>query len=787
MTAGDRAWVGVAVTLWLFVGLGWSSSGAARVEQTQGPASVVTAVASGRIESEARGELLDTPVLPGSVMKAWTLVAALESGVIEARTSRVCRRIVTVDGRRYVCAHPDLKRPLTPAEALAHSCNDYFVSLAPRLPRAMFDSVRLAAGLPALGGSTPLAAGLVGLDGPRIAPRALMAALVRLVGAQASGHVPMRGETRQVLLNGLRGASQYGSAAALSSLAGGALAKTGTAPMPGGGVMGLVVALAPEAAPTRAVVVALPGAAGRDAAGVAADLFVSTPPPVAPPAPTPPPAAMAAPSAAAPRNVDDAALRHASAGTTVRLGVTSGRRVRVESVALEEYVARVLAGEGQPRAGDAAQQALAVAARTFTIANRGRHAREGYDVCDTTHCQVVRPSTPVTRSAALASAGRLLLASGAPAYVFYSALCGGRPERASEVWPGAIDYGELAHEDDACQGEPPWASDIPASGLERALRAAGFRGSRLRELRVVQQNASGRVTRLRIDGFSPNEISGQDLRMAVGRVLGWQHLRSTIFDLRRTSAGYRFAGRGFGHGVGLCVIGAGHRAARGESVDDILGFYYPGLQIGTAGSTTTPADARPAPSTTANPVPAPRPSPVPAATDDVRLALPAGEEHERAAILALVRTARDEIVRRAGVTPPAVLTLTFHPSVDAFGRATGQPWWASASTRGARIDLLPLALLRQQGQIERTIRHEVAHAIVDGSLSGRPLWVREGAAIFFADSAPDAATRPPRVECPSDIEIARPVSAGAQRDAYARAEQCFLRQIADGRRWDEVR
>ena len=47
----------------------------------------------------------------------------------------MCRRSMTVEGRRYVCSHPDLKRPLTPAEALAYSCNDYFVSLAPRLPR----------------------------------------------------------------------------------------------------------------------------------------------------------------------------------------------------------------------------------------------------------------------------------------------------------------------------------------------------------------------------------------------------------------------------------------------------------------------------------------------------------------------------------------------------------------------------------------------------------------------------------------------------------------------------
>ena len=42
----------------------------------------------------------------------------------------MCRREVTVDGVRFVCAHPDLQRPLSAAEALAHSCNDFFTSLA---------------------------------------------------------------------------------------------------------------------------------------------------------------------------------------------------------------------------------------------------------------------------------------------------------------------------------------------------------------------------------------------------------------------------------------------------------------------------------------------------------------------------------------------------------------------------------------------------------------------------------------------------------------------------------
>jgi hypothetical protein len=166
--------------------------------------------------------------------------------------------------------------------------------------------------------------------------------------------------------------------------------------------------------------------------------------------------------------------------------------------------------------------------------------------------------------------------------------------------------------------------------------------------------------------------------------------------------------------------------------------------------------------------------------------LPAAEESERAAVTALVRKSRDEIATLTGVTPPSRLRVTVHPTVDSFGRATGQPWWVSGATEGTAIETLPIAVLRRQGQLDRTIRHEVAHALLDASLSSRPMWVREGAAAYFADAAPRKG-KPPRMPCPSDAELLRAISAGAQREAYARAEICFAREIADGKKWSEVR
>ncbi len=729
-----------------------------------------------RDRREARADILDTPVLPGSIVKAVALVAALEDGVIDADFNHMCRRTVTVDGQKFVCAHPDVKRALSPAEALAYSCNDFFVSLAPRLSRDSLNKTRLAAGLPPIASGTQMAPALVGLAGPRTSPRALIDVMARLVGAGKDPPVPMSAATRAVLLEGLRGAAEYGTASALKAGGISALAKTGTILMPSGAALGLVVALTPADRPTHGIVVAAPGGAGVDAAAIATDLLSQgTPAPVAPTSAPRAPYAQLAP---------------------IRLGRTlTDGKTRVETIPVDAYIAQVLAGEGQPRAGDAAQQALAITARTFAMANRNRHRREGFDLCDTTHCQVVRAATATTTRAAQATSGRLLLNQGQPAFVFYSASCGGRTELASEVWPGAIDYaGAPSVHDDADESEPGWESDVRAQDIERALRTAGLRGDRLRDIRVLTRNKSNRVSRVRVEGFTPSEISGHEFRMAVGRVAGFQAIKSTAFELTRTGTGYHFRGRGFGHGVGLCVIGAGARASRGATTDDILKFYFPGLTVGAGSPSALTRAAAPAASASARATAGElrRDSAVAAsggeggpASPDIALALPGNEERERGSLLTLVRRTRDDIVKATGAIPPARLRVTVHPSVDSFGRATGQPWWVSGATDGSSIDLLPVTVLKQQGQLERTLRHEVAHALLDGALAKRPMWVREGAAAYFAN--PAAAKSTSRVTCPSDVELLRPISAGAQREAYTRAEACFARAIANGKRWDQVR
>ena len=468
---------------------------------------------------------------------------------------------------------------------------------------------------------------------------------------------------------------------------------------------------------------------------------------------------------------------------------------QIQNIPLETYVARVLAGEAARDSPPAALEALAIAIRTFAVINRNRHNADGFDVCDTTHCQVVRTATPATERAANATAGLVLVRNGVPAPVYYSASCGGRTEVPSAVWPGADDPPYLPSQpDDACEGMPHWAADISAADLARSLKAAGFRGDRLRDMTIAGRDVSGRVSTLRLSGFTPDRISGQDLRAIVGRTLGWLLVKSAAFEMDRRGDTYHFDGRGYGHGVGMCVIGSVNLAARGQTAAQILARYYPGLDIlsigtPTSSSATSTVRATPLPSIAARP-------PLvlgPAEPSPVALSLPDDDEGERAAVEALALRARDDVARALGVAAPPRFTIRFHPTTQSYERATGQPWFTSGAIVGGEIHLLPLAVLRDRGVLDRTVRHEVVHLMADEALTKRPAWVREGAALYFSEPHEAAAGKESpfqprsRLSCPSDADLLQPVSAGALSNAHARALACFARQADGGRSWRDVR
>src|SRR5205807_2284415 len=168
----------------------------------------------------------------------------------------------------------------------------------------------------------------------------------------------------------------------------------------------------------------------------------------------------------------------------------------------------------------------------------------------------------------------------------------------------------------------------------------------------------------------------------------------------------------------MCVIGSARLAERGVNAETILARYFPGLAISAPSSEgLTRVSPRPDPptATTAKP-PANRPILVPNNTGDrsgsdlgltapeVLVSLPDDDEGERGAIAKQAIKARDALARALGVTAPPV-TLRFHPTTDDYERVTGQAWFTSGAIVDGELHLLPLAVLRDRGVLERTIRH----------------------------------------------------------------------------------
>lgn len=113
------------------------------------------------------------------------------------------------------------------------------------------------------------------------------------------------------------------------------------------------------------------------------------------------------------------------------------------------------------------------------------------------------------------------------------------------------------------------------------------------------------------------------------------------------------------------------------------------------------------------------------------------DSHDAKYILDLLEHDRLELLQRvsnAGIDVRLpVLEIVFNATTGDFVARTGMPSWASAATRKNKIELQPLALLKQRRILETTLRHELAHALIDTLGNGQtPRWLAEGMAIYLS-------------------------------------------------------
>jgi stage II sporulation protein D len=407
------------------------------------------------------------------------------------------------------------------------------------------------------------------------------------------------------------------------------------------------------------------------------------------------------------------------AEVTYRVQLTTTEGGRIVEVPAETYVAAVLAGESSTFRSNEALKAMAVAARTFAAYFKSRHASQGFDFCSTTHCQrlVLNGISSRFTKAAEDTRGLLLWFEARPAFTVYTRNCSGRSEDVQAVWPGVRAPYLIVRDDPYCTGHRvdawKWLASGPA--ITDALRTAKLRAPvELQQVSIVEHTRSGRARLLLLSGRGSSErIGAESFRLAIGRTLGWNSIRSDQYRVERSGENIFFTGAGQGHGVGLCQDGADEMGSEGSTFRDILQFYYPGTSVS-------------------------------------RLATGIGwnKLSNGTVVLFTTHPNRDQLLLQTAAIHMQYLQTRWHmaflsppeifvyPDMDTFRNGTGEPGWIAAHTQGNRIELQPVDTLKSRGLLHSTLRHELAHVLIESRAKpGVPLWFREGLVENLAGTA----------------------------------------------------
>jgi len=245
----------------------------------------------------------------------------------------------------------------------------------------------------------------------------------------------------------------------------------------------------------------------------------------------------------------------------------------------------------------------------------GREAHPDFDVCADDHCQRYQGITKAFSSAAAeavrATAGEFLRYNGAICDARFSKCCGGITERYATAWEDHdIPYLESIQDGPAqsrSNNPESWIRSAPTAycntddsellarvlpGFDQETRdfyrwqvahtpeeLAALISTRLgvdlgpiRDLQALARGPSGRIYRLKITGERDYIIIGKELE--IRRALSRTHLYSSAFVVDKEPGRFVLRGAGWGHGVGLCQIGAAVMANWGKTYKEILQHYY---------------------------------------------------------------------------------------------------------------------------------------------------------------------------------------------------------------------
>ena len=242
-----------------------------------------------------------------------------------------------------------------------------------------------------------------------------------------------------------------------------------------------------------------------------------------------------------------------------------------------------------------ALKAQAVAARTYAYKHFGSRKAQGFDVYADTRDQVykgVHSVSDVTDKAVRETEGVVMTYNGEFITAYYHSTCGGETE--GVVTWGRPNHPYLQNKPDIRPDGTPWCRESNYTEWTREFDESELRDlfqinakeakanvpsfSSIHAMNILDTLKSGRIHTLEITTNNGKFTAKADkIRWLFKR--GGTILPSSFFRIHRNGDQWILKGKGFGHGVGLCQMGARARAQAGQSYIQILTHYYPGITL----------------------------------------------------------------------------------------------------------------------------------------------------------------------------------------------------------------
>ncbi|MBR3029656.1 MAG: SpoIID/LytB domain-containing protein [Bacteroidales bacterium] len=295
----------------------------------------------------------------------------------------------------------------------------------------------------------------------------------------------------------------------------------------------------------------------------------------------------------------------------------------INDIGIEDYLTCVISSEMSAEAPLEFLKAHAVISRSWLLAQicgtkqatgegkkdtpkelitwQDHEDHEFFDVCADDHCQryqgITKVSTATAREAIEATWGEVLAYEGQVCDARFSKCCGGKTEIFSTCWEDTDVPYLRSFKDKFCDTEDAailanilpnfdqetkdfyrWEVRYTFAELSDIVRErTGMNFGKVVDLRPIERGPSGRIKKLKIVGSRKSRIIGKELE--IRRTLSRSHLYSSAFEVEKTPEGFILHGKGWGHGVGMCQIGAAVMGHLGYLYKDILLYYYRGAEI----------------------------------------------------------------------------------------------------------------------------------------------------------------------------------------------------------------